>query len=190
MAEQQAEPQAPQEGQAKPPGRGKKNLIFGGIFLGIMIAEGVGVALVVKHFSSSPAPAEAAAPAHGAAPAGAHGGLNPAEGQKKAEDAELEVAAFRAQNSKARQVVMYDVKVVVAVSGEKEAELKGLLERKKAAIQDRFISTIRAADPAVLAEPDCATLRQQFRQILVELLGNEELVKNVLIPQFTSYRAD
>lgn len=169
--------------QAKPAGR-KKSLIFGGIFLGVMIAEGVGVALVVRHFSGGPASAEAQQ-------MGEDGpGLNPAEGQKKAEDAEVEVATFRAQNGRARQVMMYDVNVAVAVSGEKEADLKALLEKKKSEIRDRFISTIRAADPQILSEPDCATLRQQFHQILVEILGGEELVKKVLIPQFNSYRAD
>jgi flagellar basal body-associated protein FliL len=146
-----------------------------------MVAEGVGVALVVRHLSGGAAPAEAhqVAAAHG---------LNPTEGEKKPEDAEVEIATFRAQNSKARQVTMYDVIVVASVTGEKQAELKAQLERRKAEIRDRFISTIRAADPQVLTEPDCATLRQQFHQILVELLGSEELVKKVLIPQFNSYR--
>jgi flagellar basal body-associated protein FliL len=83
---------------------------------------------------------------------------------------------------------MYDVNVVASVSGEKQAELKAQLERKRAEILDRFISTIRAADPQILTEPDSATLRQQFRQILVEILGSEELVKKVLIPRFNSYR--
>ncbi|NLE60901.1 MAG: hypothetical protein GX616_21360 [Planctomycetes bacterium] len=178
----QPDVQAGTEVSAKSAGR-KKTMIFGGIFLGIMIAEGLGVALVVRQFSGGPAKAEAQDLA-------AEHGLNPNEGEKKPEDVEIEVATFRAQNSQARQVVMYDVKVVVSVSSDKEADIKAQLERKRAAIGDRFISTIRAADPQVLAEPDCATLRQQFHQILVEVLGGEESVKKVLIPQFNSYRAD
>jgi len=178
MAEQ-AEVQAVTEGQAKSSGR-KKNLMFIALFLGVMIAEGVGVALVVRHFSGGPATAEA-----NVVP-----GLDPHQGEKKQEDVEVEIATFRAQNARARQVIMYDVSVVVSVSSEKEADLKAQLERKKAAIRDRFISTIRAADPQVLAEPDCETLRQQFHQILVEILGGEELVKKVYIPQFTTYRAE
>lgn len=158
----------------------KKNLAFAGVFLGVMIVEAIGVALVVRHFSGGPAAAEA----HQTP------GLNPNEGERKPEDVEVEIATFRAQNARARQLMMYDVTVVVAVSGDKEAELKAQLERKKAAIRDRFISTIRAADPQVMAEPDCETLRQQFHQILVEILGSEELVKKVLIPQFTTYRAE
>jgi flagellar basal body-associated protein FliL len=180
MAEQAEAQAARPEGPPKPAGR-RKNLIFGGIFLGIMVAEGVGVALVVRYFSGGAAPAEA----HQVA---SDHGLNPAEGEKKPEDAEVEIATFRAQNAKARQVMMYDVNVVASVSGEKQAELKAQLERKRAEILDRFISTIRAADPQILTEPDCATLRQQFRQILVEILGSEDLVKKVLIPQFNSYR--
>jgi len=178
MAEQ-AEVQAATEGQARSPGR-KRNLAFLGVFLGVMIAEGVGVALVVRHFSGGPAAAEAHATS----------GLDPNEGEKKPEDVEVEIANFRAQNSRARQVMMYDVSVAVSVSGEKEADLKAQLERKKAAIRDRFISTIRAADPQVLAEPDCETLRQQFHQILAEILGAEDLVKKVYIPQFTTFRAE
>ena len=178
MAEQ-AEVQTQAEGKAKSPGR-KKNLILAGVFLGVMIAEGVGVGLMVRFFSGGPATAEA-----NQVP-----GLNPDEGKKKAEDVEVQVATFRAQNARARQVIMYDVSVVVAVGSDKEAELKSQLERKKAAIQDRFISTIRAADPQVLAEPDCETLRQQFHQILVEILGSDELAKKVYRPQFTTYRAE
>ncbi|MGQ9649213.1 MAG: hypothetical protein ACUVXJ_03810 [Phycisphaerae bacterium] len=178
----QANDQAEAVASTKSAGR-RKNIIFGGIFLGIMVAEAVGVAFTVRYFSAGPAAARAQDLA-------AANGLDSAEGQKMPEDVEVEVVTFRGQNSQARQVTMYDVKVVVAVSGDKETDLKAVLERKRAAITDRFMSTIRAADPQVLAEPDCATLRQQFRQILVEVLGNEELVKKVLIPQFTSYRAD
>ncbi|MDM8004978.1 MAG: hypothetical protein QUV05_02340 [Phycisphaerae bacterium] len=178
----QADVQAGTDVTAKPAGR-KKNIVFGSIFLGIMVAEGICVALVARHFGGGPARAEAQGLA-------AVNGLDPAEGQKKPEDVEVEVAAFRGQNLRARQVMMYDVKVVVSVSSDKETDLKAQLERKKAAIGDRFMSTIRAADPQVLAEPDCATLRQQFHRILVEVLGSEEFVKKVLIPQFNSYRAD
>jgi flagellar basal body-associated protein FliL len=178
MAEQ-AGVQTQAEGPARSPGR-RKNLMFAGIFLGVMIAEGVGVGLMVKFFSGGPATAEA-----NQVP-----GLNANEGVKQPEDVEVQIATFRAQNARARQVIMYDVSVVVAVGSDKEAELKAQIERKKAAIQDRFISTIRAADPQVLAEPDCETLRQQFHQILVEILGSEELAKKVYIPQFTTYRAD
>ena len=180
MAEQAEAQAARPEGSSRLAGR-RKNLVFGGIFLGIMVAEAVAVALVVRHFSGGAAPAEANQIT-------ANHGLDPTEGEKKPEDAEVEIATFRAQNAKARQVMMYDVNVVASVSGEKQTEFKAQLERKRAEILDRFISTIRAADPEILTEPDCSTLRQQFHQILVELLGSEDLVKKVLIPQFNSYR--
>jgi flagellar basal body-associated protein FliL len=180
---EQKELEATQESSPKPSGK-RKNLVFGGVLLGIMIAEGVAVAVVVKHFAPTPVAVEAAALP------GGHGGLNPAEGQKKPEDVEVEIANFRAQNTRARQVMTYDVSVVAKVSADKEAEFKSLLEKKKAAIQDRFTSTVRAADPQILAEPDPATLRQAFQRILADLIGNEEMVKAVYIPQFVSYRAE
>ena len=164
MAEEAAEPI---EGTSKGSGR-KKNLIVGGVLLGVMLAEGVTVAILVKSFGPEPATAEAGEGIDG---------LDPDEGMKALDEVEVQVARFRALNEQARQLVYYD-----------ETECKDLVERRQATIQDRLSSVVQAADPKVLMEADRATLRQQFKQELGQILGDAELIHQVLIPSLVKTR--
>ena len=173
--EQVAEPI--EETSVKTRGR-RKNLVVVGILLGVMLAEGLTVFVLAKRFGPQPGTAEA----------GGIGGLDPEEGRKRLQEVEVEVARFRAQNEQARQVVVYDVAVCVTVSQDNEETFKGLIEQKRNTIQDRLSSVIRAADPKVLTEPDRSTLRQQFRQELIHVVGDEEVIREVLIPSMVSYR--
>ncbi len=167
-----------EEASEAKPGR-RKNLMFGGILLAVMVLEGVAAVVLVKSFGPQPATTEAES----------IGGLNPAEGEKPQEEVEIEIVTFRAQNERARQVVMYDLTVFASVSEDKAEEFKKLIERKKATIQDRFSGVIRGADPQVLAEPDRATLRQQFQRELADIIGDEEMILKILIPSMVPYRA-
>lgn len=166
-----------EETSAKSAGR-RKNLAVGGILLGVMLAEGLTVFILAKHFGPQP----------GTAKAGGIGGLDPSEGQQAPQEVEVEVARFRAQNEQARQVVVYDVAVYATVSQGNEEAFRGLVEQKRNRIQDRLSSVIRAADPRVLVEPDRATLRLQFRQELTRITGDEEMIQEILIPSIVSYR--
>ena len=175
MAEEAAEPI---EGTSKGSGR-KKNLIVGGVLLGVMLAEGVTVAILVKSFGPEPATAEAGEGIDG---------LDPDEGMKALDEVEVQVARFRALNEQARQLVYYDLEVYVTVSKDNETECKDLVERRQATIQDRLSSVVQAADPKVLMEADRATLRQQFKQELGQILGDAELIHQVLIPSLVKTR--
>lgn len=161
------------------PRKGKKNLMFGGILLSVMLLEGVGVFFLVK--AASPGPNMAAG--------GQAGGLDPGAGERALDDVELQVASFRAQNEKSRQLVMYDLVVWVAVPKDRADFVKKLFESKQATIKDRLSSVVRAADPQVLAEPDAATLRERFRQELTEIVGEEQTILRVLIPTLVPWRS-
>ncbi len=156
----------------------RKNLMLGGVLLGVMVAEGLVVFVLVKHFGAQPATAEA----------GGMAGLDPSQGERAAEGVEVEVVRFRAQNERARQLVVYDVSVYATVSKGDEQTFQELIEQKQATIQDRFSSVIRAADPQVLMEADPATLRQQFLQELARVVGDEDMIRGILIPSIVSYR--
>ena len=93
MADEAGEPL---EEAPKSPGR-RKNMLIGGILLGVMLAEGIVVILLMKHFGPEPATAEAGQGIDG---------LDPTEGEKAAHQVEVEVARFRAQNEQARQLVV------------------------------------------------------------------------------------
>jgi len=182
MAKQQQEAKEPQaeEPQQVPAAGGKrrKNLVLVGVIGGVMLIEGAAVFVLAKHFGAQPAAAEAKD----------HGGLNPEEGEKKPEPVELEIVRLRAQNEKAQRVVVYDLSVYAVTTKEHEEKLKGMVEQRRALIQDRFSSVIRSADPKVLMEADPATLRQKFKQELAQIVGDEKMIEQVLIPSIVSFR--
>lgn len=181
-----AEPASIPDEQAPAPasGGGRKKLIINiAILAGIMLGEGVGVFFVAKHFAGPPAAAQAAE-------GGEHGegqGLKPDEGKKKPEEIELEVVKLRAQNEKAQQMVVYEMTVAVGLLDKDVDVVKSVVERKKATIQDRLSRIVRALDPQRFTEPDLATLRRQFQAELGQILGDEKIVKEVLIPSIVKY---
>lgn len=165
------------EAEAPRPARKKKNVMVGGILLGVMLAEGLLVFFLVRHFSGGPVEALG----------GAVGGLNPEEGEKVKTDVEVEVARFRAQNERAQRMTIYEMSVFALVKEDQAAKFRAAQEARKNTIQDRFSSVIRASDPQRFIEPDLATLRDRFRQILSEVMGEEFEIQGVLIPEIVSF---
>lgn len=159
-----------------PSGR-KKTLIMVGVVLGVMLFEGVGVFFLARHFGGAPA-AAAAAEAEG---------LDPHGGKKAALDQEVEVVKFRAQNEKAQQPLTYEMTVAAVISEKDQARVSETLGRKKATIQDRLSRVVRAMDPQRFTEPDLATIREQFRHELSQIVGEEGAIKEVLIPSMARF---
>jgi hypothetical protein len=157
----------------------RKNLVLGGILLGVMLAEGLTVFILVKRFGPQPSSAQAGVV-----------GLDGTEGQAAPEEAEVEVTQFRAQNKKAQQIVVYDLAVYATVAKPDQEKLQSLVRNRQATIQDRFSSIVRAADPQVMMEADPATLRQRFHQELSEIVGEDVQIKEVLIPSIVAYREE
>jgi flagellar basal body-associated protein FliL len=150
------------------------------VIVGVMLGEGVGVFILARHLGGPPAAAE------GAEGHDAHG-LKHDEGEKAPEDTEVEVVKFRAQNEKSQQMVVYDMTVTISISEKDALSLTNTINRKKATIQDRLSRVVRALDPQRFTEPDLTTLRQQFKQELGQILGDEKAVKEVLIPSIVKY---
>ncbi|HOW73141.1 MAG TPA: flagellar basal body-associated FliL family protein [Phycisphaerae bacterium] len=157
------------------PKKGRGKLIMIGVIAGVMIAEAAVVFVLVKSFSGG-GPQEAEAHATE--------GLKDGEGaQPAAAQLDLEVVKFRAQNEKSQRLLMYELSVSAVVSGDSEAEVKEILERRKETIRDRFTRVVRSADPSRFMEPDLATLRDQFKAELSQVIGKEGAIQEVLIPQ-------
>jgi flagellar basal body-associated protein FliL len=127
----------------------------------------------------------------GGAPAAAEAhevhGLKPDEGHKAPAETEVEVVKLRAQNEKSQQMVVYDMTVAISISEKDALNLTNTINRKKATIQDRLSRVVRSLDPQRFTEPDLATLRQQFKLELGQVLGDEKAVKEVLIPSIVKY---
>ena len=166
---------AAEEAGGDKPKKGRGKLIMIGVIAGVMIAEAAVVFVVVKSFTK-PSSAEAEALATE--------GLKEGEGATKAPaQVDLEVVKFRAQNEKSQRLLMYELSVSAVVSGESETEIKEILERRKDTIRDRFTRVVRSADPSRFMEPDLATLREQFKTELSQVIGKEGAIQEVLIPQ-------
>jgi flagellar basal body-associated protein FliL len=205
MANDIVEEAAPSSEQPAANSGKRKNLMMGGVLLGIMLAEGGGVFMLAKHFAGPPA-AAVAAPV---------GGLDAKAGAKASPETEVEVVRLRAQNEKSQQLRVYDITVAgvfeeketkeakgEAKGEEKEKEGEGaagakptskvaeLLLKKKATLQDRFGRIVRSMDPQRFSEPDLTTLREQFKRELQQIVGEEAVVKEVLIPSITRSNED
>jgi len=172
-----AEEKAPEQSvEQAPKSSRKKTLAMGGILLGVMAAEAVVVFILVKHFAVAPASAEAAS---------GHGVEMPAV-EKKPEEVELEVVRLRAQNERSQRQMVYDLEVFVSVSDANKEKVNDLFQRRKATVQDRLARVVRAAEPERFTEPDLRTLRKQFQNELTQIVGEEGLILEVLIPSIVS----
>lgn len=154
----------------------KRTLAVGGVLLGIMVVEAVVVFLLVKHFAGGPATASAAS---------AHGIVAP-EGEKKPQVVEVEVVRLRAQNERFQRQMTYDLIVFVSVLDTHQEKVTEILQRRKNTIQDRLSRIVRAAEPERFSEPDLQSLRKLFRAELGQVVGDETLIQEVLIPTITS----
>lgn len=173
MPDKDLETSAEQSTSASPR---KRRLAMGGVVLGIMVAEAIAVFVLVRHFSGSPATAEAAGVP----------GIELSEGEKRPEEIELEVVDLRAQNERSQRNIIYDLIVFVCVADTDQQKVSDILQRRKATVQDRLTRVVRAADPERFTEPDLRTLRTQFRSELAEIVGDEKLIREVLIPSIIS----
>jgi len=162
---------------APPPPKSRKKMVLVGIFVGVMAVEGVGVFILAKHMSPEPATAEAAA----------IGGLDEHGGKKAPLDTEIDVGKLRAQNEKSQQLMVYDMSIAMTVAEKDASRISEVIDHKKATIQDRLGRVVRSLDPQRFSEPDLATLRSQFKHELGQIVGDEEAVKEVLIPSIVKY---
>lgn len=162
--------------ETKPPR--KKKLMVGGVIGGVMLVEAVLVFALVKMFAPTPPPALAAG----------GGGLDPAEGEAKVMDAEIQVVSFRARNDKSAEPVIYDMTIFAVVPDSKKEEFTNLVAAKQATIQDRLTSVVRSADSERFLEPDLATLRDRFLHELSQIFQDQESIKEILIPSIIPYR--
>lgn len=164
-----------EEAGGEKPKKSRGKLIMIGVIAGVMIAEAAVVFVLVKSFSGG-GPQEAEA--HSTEGLKEGEGATPAAAQ-----VDLEVVKFRAQNEKSQRLLMYELSVSAVVSGDSEEEIKEILERRKETIRDRFTRVVRSADPSRFMEPDLATLRDQFKAELSQVIGKEGAIQEVLIPQ-------
>ncbi len=194
MAEEQAKGQTAETTLPANTGKKKQTLLMMGILLAVMAIEGGGVYFAVKTFGGGPSKVAAEGLAT-AAKSSSHGGGHgsEAEADKDAElpqDAELLVAKLRAPNMKSGRLFMYDIEVYAKTKREKAATLKKLLEASKATIEDRLCRVVRSSEPQDLQEDGLETMRRQLKHELGQIVGEEKMVEEILIPKCTPFKVD
>jgi flagellar basal body-associated protein FliL len=186
-----AQEQAQAQPVDKPAGSAKKKqtLMMLGVLLFVMMAEGGGVYFAVKFFGSGPK----VAAAEGLASFGRPGGRGDwADGSTggATQDVELPVVKFKAPNMKSGRLFLYDIEVYARTKKEKAEPLKKLLESYKATLEDRLNRVVRAAEPQDLQEDGLETIRRQVRHEVGQVVGDEKLIDEILIPKCTPFKVD
>ena len=190
MAEEKAESQSAEMPVAS--GKKKQTLMMLAILLLVMGVEGGGIYFAVKYLGGGPKTVAAEGLAPAAKSGGGHGG-EAGEGEKGAEvteDTELQVVKFKAPNMKSGRLFLYDMEIYAKAKREKADVLKKMIESYKATIEDRLNRVVRAAEPQDLQEDGLETIRRQVRHELNQIVGDEKMIEEILIPKCTPFKVD
>jgi flagellar basal body-associated protein FliL len=170
---------------AQPPPKQKSRLPFTlALVIGVAVVEGAGFFVATKFFGGGPTVAYGEGEREGHLLQGDEPGSKP----QAAEVPVLE--SFRAPNDRRGRLYIYDFDVVIKVPASRTEEAKQFLTDRKGEVSDRIARIVRAADPAVLHEPELTTLRMQIQHAIGEIAGDPDMVVEVLIPRCVPIRAD
>ncbi len=151
------------------PKRGK--MLTAGLFGGVMLVEGVAIFMAMKMMGSEPDPT-----------VGMEHGLTPTT-KPWEESQEINVARVRVPNTNGTRTLLYSVKVVIRVNHQDHERVQEFIEGRKSTVEDTISRVVRSADEQHLAEPGLETLKRRVRFELGALLGDEEVIEQVLIPE-------
>lgn len=117
-------------------------------------------------------------------------GEDPTEKEKVA-SVEVELLTkFRVPNDKSGQLFIYDFDLAVKVSSKRKEDIEKLVAERKGELSDRVARIMRGNEAAVLNEADLKTLRTQLRNAIGELVGDPEVIQEVLIPRCVPIRTN
>ena len=91
---------------------------------------------------------------------------------------------------KSGRLFLYDIEVYAKTKKEKAETLKKMLESYKATIEDRLNRVVRAAEPQDLQEDGLETIRRQVKHELSQIVGDEKMIEEILIPKCTPFKVD
>ena len=140
----------------------------------LMGAEGVGIFILAKAISPSPAPAVADQ-------TGGKGSLDADEAEGLVE---IELAECRPSNRTSGKFVTFHVRVSALVSAADQERAEKMARDKRARVEDGVNTVIRRAELKHLNEPDLQTLKRHLKLAFDRIFEDDQLIKEVIIPQF------
>ena len=183
MASTEPAAAAPTEATAKK----KKSKLPVLIVMVLMGVEGVGIFVFTKMFLiPTPATAEAAEGEHGeAANEDAHSGEHGEGGThgKAADTAEVDLAECRPNNMVTGRLIHFKIRVSALVGSADAERAAELIKANQSRIHDRVNYVIRSAEPHHLGEAGLETIKRRMKREIDTILGDEKLVKEILIPE-------
>ncbi len=189
-----AENRTPQAEKIVAPDKKKQTLKMLGVLLLVMAVEGGGIYFAVKYFGGGPqtVAAEGLAPigGHGEAAGGGHSEGGAGRAAAGMSDAELPVVKVKAPNMKTGRLFLYDIEIYAKAKKEHADQLQALLDGYKATIEDRLNRIVRAAEPQDLHEDGLQTIRRQIKHELGQIVGDQKMIEEILIPKCTPYKVD
>jgi hypothetical protein len=97
--------------------------------------------------------------------------------------AEVELAESRPCNRMSGRLVNYHLRVSVLVEAGQVEQVEKMAKAKRARLLDRVNFVVRSADPKHLDEPGLQTIKRRFKQEFDRILGDDQLIKEVMIPE-------
>lgn len=146
----------------------------------LMAGEGVGVYLLTKALEAKPTSVLAGM-------SGLEAGV--ADGAENTELVEIELAECKPANNLLGKLVTYHLRVSALVPASEVERMQDLVKAKGARIRDRVNFVIRSADPRHLDEPGLETIKRRLKSELEQIIDEEGIIKEVLIPELLQSRS-
>jgi len=105
----------------------------------------------------------------------------------------IKVTEFKAPNKKSGSTFLYDLKICAVLKAEYQKRVEDAISEREPLIQDRIRTIIAQSDPEKLSggtEPGLETLRRQVKYQLDEIIGEEGMIDEVLVPRCIPFRTD
>jgi flagellar basal body-associated protein FliL len=167
------------EPQEQAPEKKKAPVKIVGIIAGLMVAEAVGVFLLV---GMTTRPQSAIAEIHGA------------EQGDQQQSVEIVLIEDKFQNLQSGRVWIWDMQIVLKVRKRNQPHIDSELEKRSAEIREGVSQIIRRAQHAHLREPDLVTINRQLTAYLDKALGPDpegrSRIERVLIPRCKGFQIE
>lgn len=149
------------------------------IVTALMLGEGAAIFIVAK-IMFGPSPLEPATAAQVATVES--DSANPAVAPVD-QMAEVDIADCRPSNKATGRLQTYRLRVSALVRSGDAEKVGGLVESNRARIEDRVNFVVRSAEPHHLEEPGLETIKRRMKRELDQILGDEQLILEILIPE-------
>jgi flagellar basal body-associated protein FliL len=92
------------------------------------------------------------------------------------------------QNTQGDRTILYSVTVNIRISSDPnivQLVEEDFLKSRKATVIDAISRILRSADHKDMTQPGLETLKRQIRFELSSMLGDDTIIQQVLVPEFT-----